>query len=111
MVQVVVGVGGCTCPANKCKIFFIANGFKLNVLMEIKPLEHILLTILASVGLQREVGRERGWMTMKPGLAGLFVGGTDCTPGEGLFLLGGLGAFWLWLVGFTVFPWCYGSSE
>ena len=34
----------------KCKIFFIADGFKLNVLMEIRPLEHIPLTILASVG-------------------------------------------------------------
>ena len=32
------------------KIFFIADGFKLNVLVELKPVEHIPLTILASVG-------------------------------------------------------------
>jgi hypothetical protein len=34
----------------KSKIFFIADGFKLNVLVELKPVEHIPLTILASVG-------------------------------------------------------------
>ena len=34
----------------KCKIFFKADGFKLNLLMEIKLLDHIPLIILASVG-------------------------------------------------------------
>jgi hypothetical protein len=34
---------------------FIADGFKLNVLVELKSVEHIPLTILASVGQGSEV--------------------------------------------------------
>jgi hypothetical protein len=32
-------------------------------------------------------------------------------PGEGLFLLGWSGAFWLWSSGFAVVPWYDGSSK
>ena len=44
---------------SKCKFFYIADGFKLNVLVELKPIEHIPLTILASVG-QGKWGKREG---------------------------------------------------
>jgi hypothetical protein len=56
---------------------FIVDGFKPNVLMDMKPVEHILLTILASVG--RGKWGERGEVTISLLLAGTVVDGSDCT--------------------------------
>jgi hypothetical protein len=65
----------------KFKIFLIlADGFKLNILVEVKPVERIPLTILASVGQgkwRREEERRKK-MTVSPGRSGISVCLSDC---------------------------------
>ena len=46
--------------------------------MELKPVEHIPLTILASVGQGKWGKREGGKLTVSPVLTGTDVGGSDC---------------------------------
>jgi hypothetical protein len=42
--------------SKKGNFIYIADGFKLNVLVELQPIDHISLTILASVGQQGKWG-------------------------------------------------------
>ena len=54
------------------------NGFKLDVLVELKPIEHIPLTSLASVG-QGKWGEKKGEkVTISPELTRTVVSGSDC---------------------------------
>ena len=59
-------------------IFYIADRFKLDVLMELRPIEYIPLTILASVGQGKWEEKGGDKVTISPVLTGTVVGDSDC---------------------------------